>query len=285
MTNRSARLLRHGLLAAAALSPLAAAPAADAAPRSETAASGQVSAKLSWDQSSSKGASDVRVSITRAGSELVSESVQPDCREFCLVPPGDQPLRILDLDGDGEPEVLVDLYSGGAHCCSVLLLYGFDQAAGQYERVQRDFGNPGYTLRDVGRDGSTEVFTEDDRFSYLFTSYLESFRPLMVLRYERGALVDVTRSLRGELRRHARELYATFKRLRRDGDLDLRGVAAAWQADNYLLGGSAPARGWKTLRAAARRGELRRVPPNGGRSGTRYLTSLRRYLKRFGYIR
>jgi hypothetical protein len=243
-----------------------------------------VSATVNWDESSRNGVRDVRVTITRSGTPLVDEAVQPDCDRFCWVPPGEDPLRVRDLNGDGEPEVLLDLYSGGAHCCSMLLLYGFDPATGRYSRLTSDFGNAGYTLRDNGRDGRVELFSTDDRFSYLYTSYLESARPLVVLRYEGAELVDVTREFRGEIRRHSKALYSFYRRLRREDDLDLRGVLAAWQADNYLLGGKAPSRGWRTLRALARRGELDRAGANRGPEGTRYLTSLRRNLKRFGYI-
>ena len=278
-------LMRQALVAAAVLAPLVAPTAVGAAPTAENATSGQVSAKLAWDQSPDKGASGVRVTITRGGVELVAEDLQPGCREFCWEPPGDEPLRVRDLNADGEPEVLVDLYTGGAHCCSMLRLYGFDPASGRYARLDRDFGNPGYTLRDYRRDGQIEISTTDDRFSYLFTSYLESARPLLVLRYEAGGLVDVTRRFRPEIRSHAKSLYSFYKRLRREGDLDVRGVLAAWQADNYLLGGSAPGRGWEKLRVAARRGELDHVGANRGPEGSRYVLSLRRYLKRFGYIR
>jgi hypothetical protein len=276
---------RTHLLAAVALLALVATPAAHAAPKSESASSGAVSATVKWDESSRNGARNVRVTISRGGTELVDDAAQSGCDSFCWVPPGDDPVHVRDLNGDGEPEVLVDLYSGGAHCCSILLLYGFDTANGRYQRIQNDFGNAGYTLRDAGRDGRVELFSTDDRFSYLYTSYLESARPLVVLRYGEAGLVDVTREFPAEVRRHARSLYSFFKRLRREGDLDLRGVLAAWQADNYLLAGTAPARGWRTLRVLARRGELDRARPNSGPEGKRYLSSLRSNLKKFGYIR
>ena len=38
-----------------------------------------------------------------------------------------RPLTVRDLDGDGEPEVLVDLYTGGAHCCFYTVILRFDR--------------------------------------------------------------------------------------------------------------------------------------------------------------
>ena len=274
------------LLVAVALGAIAA-PAAQAAPESKSASSNQVSATVEWDRTDSRGVRNARVSITRAGATLVSEQrVQPNCTRFCWIPSGDEPVRLRDLNNDSEPEVLVDLYTGGAHCCSVLLIYEYDPTSNSYERLRRDFGNAGYVLRDVSGDGRLEFVTGDDRFSYLYTSYLESARPLLIYRYNpAGELVDVTRTAKAQIRRHRKSLFNFYKRLRREGDLDLRGVLAAWQADNYLLGRGAAARGWKTLRAAERRGELRKRTTNSGPSGKRYLRSLRSNLKRFGYIR
>ena len=44
------------------------------------------------------------------------------CEDGCVLTPDSAErsrriLKVADLDGDGEPEVLVDTFSGGAHCC------------------------------------------------------------------------------------------------------------------------------------------------------------------------
>jgi len=278
------RLSKYLLLSVALLAR--AAPAANAAPKSETATSGQVSAELKWDQTGNRGTRNVRLSITRAGTPLLSNSLlTPNCRQFCNTPPGDTQLRARDLNGDGEPEVLVDLYTGGAHCCSLLLIYEYDATSNRYERRRNDFGNAGYTLRNLG-GGVPEIFTADDRFSFLYTSYLESARPLIIYRYNAaGELGNVTRRFRGQIRRHRKGVASFIKALKREDGLDLRGGYAAWQADNYLLGSAAAKRGWKTLRKAAARGQLKRGRANSGPSGKAFLRKLRKDLKKFGYIR
>jgi hypothetical protein len=279
------RSLRSALLGAALLLvPAAAAPSAQAASHSATASGGAVSATVTWQKTSRDGASKVHVSIARGGVEVTSDDPQPKCEAFCWEPIAEPPVNVQDLNADGEPEVLVDLYSGGAHCCSMLLIYGFDPAVGKYRRLRRDFGNPGYTLRDADGDGRTEIFTEDDRFSYLFGSYLESARPLMILRYDGRRTVDVTREFPAEVERHSKRILRLYKQLRREKDLDLRGVLAAWQADNYLIGPDAAAQGWEYLKVAQRRGELKRTGANGGVTNGRYLKKLRSYLKKFGYV-
>src|SRR5918998_2914368 len=90
------------LLAAIAASALAA-PAANAATKTESATAGNVTASVTWTQTVSKGARNVRVSISRGGTELVSDqAIEPKCRAFCGVPSGDEPIRIRDLNDDAE---------------------------------------------------------------------------------------------------------------------------------------------------------------------------------------
>ncbi len=84
---------------------------------------------------------------------------------------------------DGEPEVVVSLYTGGAHCCTISTLYGFQAATGDYRRVRRNWRDAGFRLRDIGRDGSVEFDSRDARFAYAFASYAESFLPLQIFRY------------------------------------------------------------------------------------------------------
>ena len=65
--------------------------------------------------------------------------------------------RVRDLDG-GEPEVLVDLYSGGAHCCLSRLILRYDAGG---EAVPLDARRTGATtatrLVDLDRDGRARV--------------------------------------------------------------------------------------------------------------------------------
>ena len=50
----------------------------------------------------------------------------------------DSSVDVRDLDGDGEPEVLVKLYSGGANCCLSSLIFRYRAASNDYTSVLRD---------------------------------------------------------------------------------------------------------------------------------------------------
>ncbi|HEY7574210.1 MAG TPA: hypothetical protein VIB08_03555 [Thermoanaerobaculia bacterium] len=159
------------------------------------------------------------------------------------------PLAAEDLDGNGEPEVLLDLYSGGAHCCSSTRIY-FRSGNGRYAMLSHDWGNAGYRLEDFDRDRKLEFLSADDAFSYAFTSYAASRRPPRIWRFEDGRLADVTRRHPKILEEDAASCWKAFAELSpKDptGD-DVRGLAGAYVADQCLL--DRCKEGWEKLRAA-----------------------------------
>jgi subtilisin-like proprotein convertase family protein len=188
------------------------------------------------------------------------------------------PVRVRDLDGDGEPEVLVDLYWGGAHCCYYTDVYRYVRARGAYRLGVGFWGDLHPTLRDLDGDGRPEFETGDDRFAYVFTGFATSVFPIRILRFDHGRFVDATRRFRRLIRRDAAKLYALYRSERRKPNGDVGGILPAWLADEYLLG-RGPA-GWPVLREAVRRGEIQ--PWESPRS---YLRKVRFFLRRTGYIR
>ena len=262
-------------------------PPAQAAPREEVAEAGGVRAELRYvSQRNRVICRDFSISITRSGAVLVSESIRPR-RESGIAPgrpPGTRSLRVVDLNGDGEQEVLVDLYTGGAHCCFYTLVYGYSIMTSDYERLTHDWGDVGYTLASLGRDRNREFVSGDFRFAFLFTSFAESRFPIQIWQYGPQGLTDATRRFPRQIRADIRRLRRALRDFVRER-IDLRGVVAAIQADRYLLGRRSAARGWTALRRMAARGQLRRPRGASGPAGRRYLRSLRRHLQRFGYAR
>jgi hypothetical protein len=195
--------------------------------------------------------------------------------------PVGQPI-VRDLEADGEPEVIVEVFTGGAHCCTKSHVF-IRSAAGRWARLIHDWGNPGYRLRDLDRDGTVELVTGDDRFSYAFTACVASSRPVQVWGVRGDRLRDVTREHLPAVRTDAAAQWRLYLRVKRDRLPDVRGVLAAWMADKALLGESAS--GWRALEAARRRGELGRGRLLFGLpAGREYLTKLRAFLTRTGYL-
>jgi subtilisin-like proprotein convertase family protein len=190
------------------------------------------------------------------------------------------PPVVRDLDADGEPEVIVDEYTGGAHCCTYSLL--FRRTGARYSSSLHRWGNAGYRLVDLDRDGRPELRSSDDRFAYAFTAYAASLEPVQIWHFERGRLVDVTRSFQAVVAADARSAWRLYLRERKARPREVRGVLAAWLADELLLGRGGD--GWRALEEAYRRGDLGRGPTlYGYPAGRRYLAALRSFLRRTGY--
>jgi hypothetical protein len=248
------------------------------------AARGAVSADLSFRETKSS-YSDLRITVRRHGTRLLASPVSRlachDCSVSGLETIMDpQPLEIRDLDGDGEPEILLDLYTGGAHCCFYTVILRFDGRA--YRGNVAFWGDPGYELRDLDRNGTPEFVTGDDRFAYAFTSYAGSVLPILVRRYDHGALTDVTNEYPALVRAEAAYLWREYLGDHRSRDADVRGLLAGWLADEYRLGHEDE--GWRRIETAYRRGELSppRVDPIWP-AGRKYLTALRTFLVKNGY--
>jgi hypothetical protein len=189
------------------------------------------------------------------------------------------PLHVVDLDGDGEPEVMVELYTGGAHCCFSTVFLRYDGR--RYRGVMHVWGNVGYHLARLDENGP-ELVSADDRFAYEFTSFAQSDFPVQIWRYHHGALTDVTGDYRYAIRNDANQLWHAYLTVRTQPDCDVRGILAAWLADEYRLG--LAVEGWKQIETAYRRGDVSapRVSPFWP-AGRNYLSALRHFLVQTGY--
>ncbi|HEY7603778.1 MAG TPA: proprotein convertase P-domain-containing protein [Gaiellaceae bacterium] len=223
----------------------------------------------------------LRVRVVRAGRTAVD---QPITRLGCPDCANDRPsaVKIRDLDGGG-PEVLVDLYSGGAHCCLFTLILRWDAAATRYRSTLGYWGNYGSRLADLDGDGLPEFSAFDERFVYEYTPYVFSSAPIRIWSYREGKLVDVTRNFPALIEKSAATNLGYYLKGRRDRTIDVRSYVAAYVADQYLLGD--PAEGKRVLDLALKRGDLGRgTRLLGLPAGKAYVAALMRDLRRWGYI-
>jgi hypothetical protein len=277
--------VQRAVAALAALLVVAIVGAGPAAAEQRTAAGGQTSVVFSYTSTDENGfphAKDLRLTITRAGQQvydqpLVTADCPPEtCVPFSMIDAPDAGLTVTDLDGDGEPEVLVDLYTGGAHCCETTRILRWDGVS-TYTPVDRNWGDPGYHLEDVDGDGMPEFVTADDRFAYAFASYADSAMPIRVLTLRAGRWANVTPKLPKLVSADARHWRTVYLKRRR-GTRAL-GALAAWAADEYRLGHQATVR--RFLSGELRAGRLRTLP---GWPGKRtFIRTLERRLRAWGY--
>jgi subtilisin-like proprotein convertase family protein len=251
-------------------------------PQSFSAQRGEVKATITYTERDFL-YEKLRVKVVRAGRTALDVPIQrlgcPDCA-------GSRPVDVAvrDLDG-GEPEVLLDLFTGGAHCCSVSLILRWDPAARRYRSTFAYWGNYGRRLIDLDHDGLPEFAAFDERFVYEYSAYVFSSAPVRVLQYRQGKLVDVTRRFPAAIEKDAARNLGYYLKGRGDiKNTDIRSFVAAYVADEYLLGDRAEAT--RVLDLALKRGDLGRGKTlSGWPAGTAFVAKLMHDLKKWGYFK
>jgi len=84
-----------------------------------------------------------------------------------------------DLDANGTREILVETYSGGAHCCTSLYIGALTGNSFKYIDTIY-WGNCGYSVEDLNNDGKKEIIGCNDMFAYYFTNFADSRFPTVI---------------------------------------------------------------------------------------------------------
>lgn len=260
--------------AAAALVACSQASGSSAEVKRLTARSGSVQATITYRTGAFP--HDIRLRIRRSGSLSFDKRFPPKMADLPVK------LRVRDLDANGEPEVIAEFYTGGAHCCWYSLVY--DYRANIYRSIKEDWGDSEPRLADLNGDGKMEFRSSDFRFAYLFTAFAGSAFPIQIWNYKPGRLVNSTSKFPQLVRKDAAKLWKAYRANLRSQYPDPRGILAAWMADQYLLGHQQS--GWTKMRAANARGEFNGIGSGDiWPKGKRYLEALRKELKKLGYAR
>jgi hypothetical protein len=160
--------------------------------------------------------------ITKNGKRVYCErgirfSIKGSTREGVALPkPG------IDINSDGIPELVVENWSGGAHCCFTYSVFSIGK---RFKKIAKIEGmNTGIIFRDIDGDGNYEVILSDWSFAYWETSFAFSPAPKVILRWENGKYVVATDLMRKaprepkELEKYTREVAEIFTKAE-DGTL------------------------------------------------------------------
>jgi hypothetical protein len=242
---------------------------------------------------------EARLRIFHSGRLLVDERLLPPAPNFAVTPSNvwwvgshdDRALVIRDLNGDGEPEVLVNLLAGGAHEFSYMYIYSYQPGTWfsrpMYHDIQHIWGDYGLRLQDLNRDRRPEFIGGDLRFQGRFADSAGSYLPIQIWQYRRGHLLDATRQFPAAVRRDLAAYRACLPaRARRASDQ--RSCLAAWAADEALLGQSRAI--WPVLETARKNENL---APHLGPDypfdlvprGPAFVAALRSFFRNSGYLR
>ena len=142
---------------------------------------------------------------------------------------------IVEIDPTNDSkEVYLSNYTGGAHCCSEVVVA--EKTPSGWVAVEVGaFDGDGDFLQDLTGDGVAEIVTVDNRFLYTFDCYACSAAPLVIRTLRDGKVVDITTEPR--LAKAHREW---LKQLEEGADPDERwkspGFLAGWVAQSVRAG-------------------------------------------------
>lgn len=195
---------------------------------------------------------------------------------------------------DTHPSVILQTYTGGAHCCTVITV--ITPVAGRMQAVNLGEFNAGglpACPQDLDGDGMVDFMLNDDRFLYEFAPYYASWAPPRFLNILKGQVVDV--SAQPGFRPHFQAFSAKAKAACANRkEPNRNGACAAYVASEARLGRFATA--LQAVKKLVNRAEDTFLPTGCGSDAAtpcpdaqkiRFYTfeaALRWFLKRTGYI-
>jgi hypothetical protein len=275
------RTLGRGVLPLVLCAVVALVAPAAALAATQTAHKGNVTATYSY-RGSFPNYNHEKLTITRGNTVAYSAPVTASMCGGSCVPgaPSGTSVHVLDLEHNGRLDVVLDLFSGGAHCCAIEQIFAYDAAKKAYVKAKsRNFGDPGDMIVDLRHNGRYEFLTADDRFAYAFTGFAASGLPVRVLTFSAGHFHNVTRNYPKLVAKDATIWLKAYKNTASNGYQESEGVIAAWAADEELLGHSTLVNQYLSQEAKA--GHLHGDTVNG----QKFVTALKQFLRKLGYIR
>lgn len=144
-------------------------------------------------------------------------------------------VELMDLDSNGTAEVVVQTFTGGAHCCLAYTTYTWQD--GQFNPTYFGYlDGGGGEFKDINGDGKMEFVTFDNAFLYSFSSYAGSYPPSVILTYDNGVYRDTTTQFTNYIDDTAADMGFTVEDPAFSDRSDKNGVLAGYVAQNIRLG-------------------------------------------------
>lgn len=196
---------------------------------------------------------------------------------------GQRTIHVRNLGPGNRHDVVLDLYSGGAHCCTIEEVFTYDATSKHYAMAQRDFGDPSAPLFDLDHNGRYEFESADDTFAYRFTDFAASGLPIEIVAFVHHRFHDVTRKYPRLVVSDARRWLRAFRSEAAGHYSDSNGLIAAWAADEDLLGHHTLVN--RFLEQQLAQGHLNEAMGSLAPSGRAFVVALDRFLTQRGYLR
>lgn len=266
------------IVSAALATTLILAATAAAKVTTQTGSSGGVTATFTFTGSAPL-VSHPRLTIVLAGQELYNQPVSShQCGTECG--PGAfgahaSSVRVLNIEGNGQPDVILELYSGGANCCFIDQVFSLDPGTMTYVKTEHVF-DTGALIKTLAPSHRWVFVSSDANFKYEFTDGADSGEPIQIWSFGSHRFSNVTRHYPKQIAADA----ATWLRLFKHHVANGVGLIAAWAADEELLGHNKLVQ--STLAAYAAKGALL-DGSIGLATGKPFIAKLNKLLRKLGY--
>ena len=220
-----------------------------------------VVAELSYDLNGGYQPVNPRLKIESDGQVVFDEALHSDSHERPSL------AEIVDLNGDGQLEVIVDLHSGMRGRAS--LIYGTTEGGSYGLTLRQEWAINNYQIEDLDSSGTPEFVAVDRRLSGHFASQVATGYPKQIWQYRQGELQDVTTDFPEAVRQSAQRMWEAAEDAQAR-DSEHRGYLAAYLANKANLGEAD--RAWSRIALA---------DPAGATDG--YFENLVSVLSGFGY--
>lgn len=153
-------------------------------------------------------------------------------------------LRVLDLDQDGEPEIILDGCTSSNHHF-LTWIFDYDPLTQKYQITEKNWRELGYELKQINPQEGWQFITYQKSFDIFSKQLLDSALPLEVYTYQSGAFQTVTKNYPELVRQQANQLW-TEQINRQRSSLNFKSILAAYLANKYILNQKKD--GWFQLR-------------------------------------
>jgi hypothetical protein len=239
---------------------------ASALATTETASAGGVTATLSFTNGPGINTTNETLTITAPNMATYHQTVPHNgCFKVCSPLGTKGAVHVVDLYGDGEYEVVLDLFTGGASCCGLEQVYVPSASIGSWVMSYRNFGQDGGKLEKVS--GKELFLSGDNAFECEFTDCAATVLPIQIVSFTGDAFHVVTKSYPALIKKDAAQWLRYWAKYPANAE----GLVPAWAADEDNLGlqktVATKLAGW------VKEGQLTQS----------FVNSLQRFLKKHGY--
>lgn len=125
-------------------------------------------------------------------------------------------INAFDFNGDGKKNIIIGVYTGGAHCC-VMCFIGVMENGKFYIPDTLFLGNSWYNIEDIDKDGTLEINSSTDMLAYAFTNYAETRFPPRIYRIKKNKFKNVTKEYPDIVNAYIKELKEDLKEFTKKG--------------------------------------------------------------------